>query len=260
MHSNRGQTCSARNSRMSQLARRLSALAGRPSAGRPAAASHRLSSPLGTPARPGWGVRRASLDPGSWACHSPACTRRTSPLACRQIQSCLVWKRSHTRRLRWRGRPALRRGVRAAPRARLCAATQNAAATAHHPAVRSGTLSARRDSRPKRCDGRRCRGVRDEALDQVRVSSRPCWTQFRLHREGVVVAAFERLCGDRGELDPLPSQTPVFVLGEGEQRLQQPFLLLAGSGDRGCVLTVPAAERPLAGTPAVPPSSRDCWG
>jgi hypothetical protein len=41
----------------------------------------------------------------------------------------------------------------------------------------------------------------------------------------------ERLCGDRGELDRLPSQTPVFALGEGEQRLEQPFLLLAGAGD-----------------------------
>jgi hypothetical protein len=46
-----------------------------------------------------------------------------------------------------------------------------------------------------------------------------------------VVAALERLCGDRGELDRLPSQTPVFAPGEGEQRLEQPFLPLAGRDD-----------------------------
>ena len=117
--------------------RRLTARGGRSSAGRPAAASRRLSRPLGTPARPGWGVRRSSPDPGSSAHRSPACSRRTSPLACRQIQRCLVWKRSHTRRARWRRRRALRGGVRAASRAPLYAAAHNTAVTPHHQLPRA---------------------------------------------------------------------------------------------------------------------------
>jgi hypothetical protein len=67
--------------------RRLTAPGGRPSACRPAAASHTRSTPGGTPARPDWGVRRSSPDPGSSAYRSPACSRRTSALACRPIQS-----------------------------------------------------------------------------------------------------------------------------------------------------------------------------
>ena len=114
--------------------RRLTARGGRPGAGQPAAASHRLSTPLGTPARPGWRpVRRSSPDPGSSAHRSPACSRRTSALACRETQSCLVWKRSHTRRLRWRRRRALRGGVLGAPHAPPYAAAHNAAVRPYHP-------------------------------------------------------------------------------------------------------------------------------
>jgi hypothetical protein len=46
-----------------------------------------------------------------------------------------------------------------------------------------------------------------------------------------VVEAPECVRGGRGEVDGFPSQTSVLASGEGEQRLEQPRLALAGSDD-----------------------------
>jgi len=59
------------------------------------------------------------------------------------IQSCLVWKRSHTRRVRTRRQRALRGGVWAASRAPKVCCGGNTAVTPHHPAAARRPTSTR---------------------------------------------------------------------------------------------------------------------
>ena len=73
--------------------------------------------------------------------------------------------------------------------------------------------------------------VRDEALDKLRIAGRPCGLERRRAPESVMVVGSQHFGGSRGEVDGLPTQTSALAPGEGEQRLEQPFLALAGDDD-----------------------------
>ena len=73
--------------------------------------------------------------------------------------------------------------------------------------------------------------VRDEALDQLRVAGCSGGLERRRARESVMIVGSQGLGGGRGEVDGLALQTSVLAPGEGEQRLEQPLLPLAGRGN-----------------------------
>jgi hypothetical protein len=73
--------------------------------------------------------------------------------------------------------------------------------------------------------------VRDEALDQQRVAGCPGGLERRGAPEFAMIVRSQDLGDGRGEVDGLPPQISVFAADEGEQRLEQPFLSLAGGND-----------------------------
>ena len=70
--------------------------------------------------------------------------------------------------------------------------------------------------------------VRDEALDEARVAVGEGGRERTLDSQPVGVDAFERLCGDRGEVDRLAAVEAALAAREHEQRVDQAFLVLAG--------------------------------
>ncbi len=73
--------------------------------------------------------------------------------------------------------------------------------------------------------------VRDEAFDQLRVAGCSGGLECRRAPESVMIVGSQGFGGGRGEVDGLPPQMPVLAPGQGEQRLEQPFLALAGGGN-----------------------------
>ena len=76
-----------------------------------------------------------------------------------------------------------------------------------------------------------CDQVRDEPLDQLRVAGGAGGLERRGPRQFAMILRSEDVAGGRGKVDGLPSQMFVFASGEGEKRLEQPFLSPAGSDD-----------------------------
>ena len=73
--------------------------------------------------------------------------------------------------------------------------------------------------------------VRDEALDQLRVAGGSGGLERRGAPESVMIVGSQDFGGGRGEVDGLSPQTSALAPGEREQRLEQPFLPLAGGDD-----------------------------
>ena len=73
--------------------------------------------------------------------------------------------------------------------------------------------------------------VRDEALDQLRVAGCSGELERRGAREFAVRVGSQDFGGSHGEVDGLSWQMSVLAPGEGEQRLEQSVLPLAGGGD-----------------------------
>jgi len=73
--------------------------------------------------------------------------------------------------------------------------------------------------------------VRHEALEQFRVAERDGGLEGRHASQQMTVMDSQDLGGRRGEVEGLSSQLPVLAAGEGEQRLEQPFLALAAGDD-----------------------------
>jgi len=73
--------------------------------------------------------------------------------------------------------------------------------------------------------------VRHEALDQFRAPEGGGGLERRHASQWMTVMDSQDLGGGRGEVEGLSSQLPVLAAGEGEQRLEQPFLALAAGDD-----------------------------
>ena len=73
--------------------------------------------------------------------------------------------------------------------------------------------------------------VGDEALDQPRVAVGDGGCERSLHGQPARLDGFERLRGDRGEVDRFAIVEAALAAGEHEQRVDQAFLLLAGGED-----------------------------
>ena len=160
-------------------------------------------------------VRACAVTVASWAVAIACTIARPSPTpsAAGPAWSCSRWN-GWNRRCELAGRDH-RSGVRDREGGASCGGVRDDV----EPAARDVVTDGVRDQ------------VRDEALDQLRVAGRSGGLERRRAPESVMIVGSQDVGGGRGEVDGLSPQTPALAPGEGEQRLEQPFLALAGGDD-----------------------------